>query len=61
MSLLQGSFTKETNNLIDPTNQSHPIQGKGEGGQERICVYVCMRVESVCVCVCTSVCECVGK
>jgi len=25
MSLLQGSFTKETYNLIDPTNCSHPI------------------------------------
>jgi hypothetical protein len=24
-SLLQDSFTKETYNLIDPTNQSHPI------------------------------------
>jgi len=26
MSLLQGSFTKETYNFIDPTNQSHPIR-----------------------------------
>ena len=25
MSLLQGSFTKETYIFIDPTNQSHPI------------------------------------
>ena len=25
MSFLQGSFTKETYNLIDPTNQSHSI------------------------------------
>ena len=25
LSLLQGSFTKETYNFIDPTNQSHPI------------------------------------
>ena len=24
-SLLQGSFTKETYNFIDPTNPSHPI------------------------------------
>jgi len=28
MSLLQGSCTKETYNLIDPTNQSHPIYGQ---------------------------------
>jgi len=26
LSLLKGSFAKETYNLIDPTNQSHPIQ-----------------------------------
>ena len=26
MSLLQGSFAKETYNFIDPTNQSHPIR-----------------------------------
>ena len=25
LSLLQGSFAKETYNFIDPTNQSHPI------------------------------------
>jgi len=25
LSLLEGSFAKETYNLIDPTNQSHPI------------------------------------
>jgi len=30
MSLLHGSFTKETYNLIDPTNQSHPIPPPGE-------------------------------
>ena len=28
-SLLQGSFAKETYNLIDPTNRSHPIQSSG--------------------------------
>ena len=29
-SLLQGSFAKETYNLIDPTNQSHPISRHNE-------------------------------
>jgi len=28
MSLLQGSFTKETYNLIVPTNQRHPIAAR---------------------------------
>jgi len=32
MSLLQGSFTKETYNFIDPTNQSHPIVENNGGG-----------------------------
>ena len=70
-SLLQGSFAKETYNLIDPTDRSHPIglgyvithvkrEGKGEGKREYVCVCVfvnvCVRVR---VCMCVSVCKCV--
>ena len=35
MSLLQGSFTKETYNFIDPTNQSHPISARSSTGWRR--------------------------
>jgi len=56
-SLLQGSFAKETYNLIDPTDRSHPIglgyvithvkrEGEGEGKREYVCVcvFVCAEV-----------------
>jgi len=42
LSLVLGSFAKETYNLIDPTNQSHPILGT-----YRLHMYV-----HICVCIC---------
>ena len=44
-SLLWGSFAKETYNLIDPTNQSHPILGqvpKSLGSSVVVFVYMYM-------------------
>jgi len=40
LSLLRGSFAKETYNFIDPTNQSHPI-----------CAYVYIEIYFMCTCV----------
>ena len=43
MSLLQGSFTKETYKIIDPTNQSHHIFGSS-CAREHVCVKLCIYV-----------------
>ena len=36
LSLLQVSFAKETYNLIDPTNQSHPMTGEAPQESQRL-------------------------
>jgi len=43
VSLLQGSFAKETYDCIDPTNRSHPIEQKSPtfGG---LVLYICMYI-----------------
>jgi len=38
-SLLQGSFAKETYNIIDPTNQSHPIVDNFDK-----CLQICLQI-----------------
>jgi len=59
MSLLLGSFAKETYNLIDPTNQSHPISALRT--DERMVLCECF-IYTLCLCVavCCSVLQCVA-
>jgi len=58
-SLWQGSFAKETYNLIDPTNQSHPISRWGVEDRlivgARTCIYTWTwqhTMSHVCECLC---------
>jgi len=55
LSLLQGSFAKETYNFKEPTNCSHPIGGGVVPGSQALqCIalqYICL----TCVCVCVFV------
>ena len=58
-SLLQGFFAKETYNLKEPTNRSHPVASIVRVFWQT-CVAVCCSVNTdcVCVCVCVGVCLC---
>jgi len=50
LSLVSGSFAKETYNFIDPTNQSHPIPRAEEIGlreQKQECEGVLSREEAL--------------
>jgi len=62
LSLLQGSFAKETYNLKEPTTGGHPIGGRVVPGSQALqCIALqCMAVQYICLtCVCVCVCVCV--
>ena len=48
LSLLQGSFTKETYNFINPTNRSHPIRTCSTHNEQHNAIYRLQRIASRC-------------
>jgi len=63
-SLSWGSFAKETYNLIDPTDRSHPILHCASVCFDCVCLCACASFRGIittypCMCVCTCVCVCV--